>query len=55
VDLDNNVAERAMRLVAISRKDWLFAGAERGGQAKAVAISLIETARLNAVDPCTCS
>jgi hypothetical protein len=51
VEVDNNVAERAMRLVAISRKNWLFAGSERGGQAAAVAFSLIETARLNGVEP----
>jgi transposase len=51
VEVDNNVAERAMRLVALSRKNWLFAGSERGGQAAAVAFSLIETARLNGVEP----
>lgn len=51
VEVDNNVAERAMRLVAVSRKNWLFAGSERGGQAAAVAFSLIETARLNGVEP----
>lgn len=48
---DNNLAERAMRPVAISRKNWLFAGSERGGQAAAVALSLIETARLNGLEP----
>jgi hypothetical protein len=37
--------------LAISRKNWLFAGSERGGQAAAVAFSLIETARLNGVEP----
>ena len=51
VEVDNNVAERAMRLVAVSRKNWLFAGSERGGRAAAVAFSLIETARLNGVEP----
>ena len=48
---DNNTAERAMRPVAISRKNWLFAGSERGGRAAAVALSLIETARLNGLEP----
>ncbi len=49
--VDNNASERAMRPVAISRKNWLFAGSERGGQAAAVALSLIETAKLNALEP----
>jgi transposase len=48
---DNNTAERAMRPVAISRKNWLWAGSERGGHAAAVAFSLIETAKLNHVEP----
>lgn len=48
---DNNSCERAMRPVAVSRKNWLFAGSERGGHAAAVALSLIETAKLNAIEP----
>jgi hypothetical protein len=48
---DNNTAERAMRPVALSRKNWLWAGSERGGHAAAVAFSLIETARINHVEP----
>lgn len=40
-----------MRGVAISRKNWLFAGSEGGGKAAAVALTLIETAKLNKVDP----
>ena len=40
-----------MRLVAISRKNWLWAGSERGGHAAAVAFSLIQTAKLNHVEP----
>jgi transposase len=48
---DNNLSERAMRPVALSRKNWLFAGSERGGRAAAVLFSLIETARLNGVEP----
>jgi transposase len=48
---DNNVAERAMRSVALSRKNWLWVGSERGGHAAAVAFSLIETAKLNHVEP----
>ena len=40
-----------MKPVALSRKNWLFAGSERGGRAAAVMFSLIETARLNGVEP----
>lgn len=51
LEADNNTSERAMKPVALSRKNWLFAGSERGGRAAAVAFSLIETARLNALEP----
>lgn len=51
LEADNNVSERAMKPVALSRKNWLFAGSERGGQAAAVAFSLIETAKLNGIEP----
>ena len=48
---DNNAAERAMRGCALGRKNWLFAGSAAGGKALAIAASLIETAKLNDVDP----
>ncbi|WP_227271016.1 IS66 family transposase [Roseobacter weihaiensis] len=48
---DNNVAERAMRCVALGRKNHLFVGSPAGGRAAAVAYTLIETAKLNGVDP----
>ena len=51
LSLDNNAAERAMKPVAIGRKNYLFAGSERGGKAMAIAYTLIETAKLNNVDP----
>jgi len=38
-------------MIALSRKNWLFAGYARGGRAAAVAFSLIETARLNGIEP----
>lgn len=44
-------AERAIKPIAIGRKNWLFAGSERGGKAMAIASTLIETAKLNDVDP----
>ena len=48
---DNNAAERAMRGVALGRKNHLFVGSPAGGRAAAVAYTLIETAKLNGVDP----
>ena len=51
LELDNNTAERSMRAIAIGRKNWLFAGSEGGGKSAAIAYTLIETARLNGVDP----
>ena len=46
-----NTAERAMKPVAIGRKNWMFAGSQRGGNSMAIAFTLIETAKLNGVDP----
>jgi transposase len=51
IEIDNNAAERGMRGLAIGRKNWMFAGSEGGGHAAAVAYTLIETAKLNDVDP----
>jgi transposase len=51
LEIDNNPAERAMKPVAIGRKNYLFVGSEGGGKAAAVAYTLIETAKLNSVDP----
>ena len=49
--IDNNAAERGMRSIALGRKNWLFAGSERGGKSAAIAYTLIETAKHNGVDP----
>ena len=49
--LDNNPAERALRCVAIGRKHCLFAGSDAGGRRAAAMYSLIETAKLNGVNP----
>jgi len=51
LELDNNTAERAMRAIAIGRKNWLFMGSEGGGKSAAIAYTLIETTKLNGVDP----
>src|ERR1700726_3270987 len=48
--LTNNAAERALRGIAIGRA-WLFAGSDRGGERAAAMFTLIETAKLNNVDP----
>jgi transposase len=49
--LSNNAAERALRGIAIGRKAWLFAGSDRGGERAAAMFTLIETAKLNDLDP----
>ena len=49
--LTNNAAERALRGIALGRKSWLFAGSDRGGERAAVMYTLIQTARLNSIDP----
>lgn len=51
VCLTNNAAERALRGIALGRKAWLFAGSDRGGERAAVMYTLIQTAKLNDVDP----
>ena len=51
LEIDNNTAERAMRGVALGRKNYLFVGSEAGGRAAATAYTLIETAKLNGIDP----
>lgn len=53
LEIDNNTAERTMRAIALGRKNYLFAGSPAGGRAAAVAYTLIETAKLNGVDPQT--
>ncbi len=49
--ISNNAAERALRGIALGRKAWLFAGSDRGGERAAVMLTLIQTAKLNDVDP----
>lgn len=51
LELESNSAERAIRGIALGRKNWLFVRSERGGQSAAIAYTLIETAKLNGVDP----
>ena len=49
--LDNNVAERAVRPLAIGRKNWLFFGSSNGGEAGAVILSLVQTCRGLGINP----
>jgi len=49
--IDNNFAERAMRPIAIGRKNWLFVGSERAGERAAVLTSLIASCKNNLVEP----
>ena len=51
VAIDNNPAERALRPIGIGRKNWLFAGADTGAETLARAMTIIETAKLNRLDP----
>jgi transposase len=51
IDLDTNCVERTMRPIALSRKNSLFAGSDEGGENWAGLASLIETCKLNGVDP----
>lgn len=51
LEIDNNTAERALRCVALGRKNYLFAGADSGGQRAAAIYSLIGSAKLNGLDP----
>jgi len=49
--IDNSAAERAMRPIALGRRNWTFAGSDTGGERAAAIYSLIETAKLHGLDP----
>jgi transposase len=51
LEIDNNAAERALRAVALGRKNYLFAGSDSGGERAAAIYSLIGSAKLNDLDP----
>lgn len=51
LEMDNNAAERALRAVALGRKNYLFAGSDAGGERAAVIYSLLGSAKLNGLDP----
>ena len=51
IEIDNNAAERALRGVGLGRKNYLFFGSDAGGERAAAIYSLVETAKLNGLDP----
>ena len=51
IEIDNNAAERALRGVALGRNNYLFMGSDAGGERAAAIYSLVETAKLNGLDP----
>jgi transposase len=51
IEIDNNAAERALRGVAVGRGNYLFMGSDAGGERAAALYSLVETAKLNGLDP----
>src|ERR1022692_1461654 len=51
IEIDNLIAERALRPVAVGRRNYLFAGSDAGGERAAILYGLIGTARMNGMDP----
>jgi hypothetical protein len=51
LEADNNTAENAMRIIALGRKNYLFAGSDAGGERAAAIYTLIQTAKLNGLNP----
>jgi len=51
IELDNGGAERALRGIAVGRRNWLFAGSDAGGERAAILYSIIESAKLHGIEP----
>ncbi len=51
LEIDNNIAERSLRGAGVGRKNFLFFGSDSGGERAAIAYALIETCKLNRIDP----
>jgi transposase len=51
LSIDNNLAERVLRMVVIGRKNWLFAGSDKGGKRAAIIYSLVASCKLCGIDP----
>ncbi|HEX5323846.1 MAG TPA: transposase [Capsulimonadaceae bacterium] len=51
LEADNNIAENAIRSIALGRRNWLFAGSHSGGERAAALYSILQTTKLNGVNP----
>jgi len=51
LEIDNNIAENGMRSIALGRKNYLFAGSDTGGHRAAAIYTIVQTAKLNGVNP----
>ena len=51
LEIDNNIAENGMRGIALGRKNYLFAGSDAGGERAAAMYTIVQTAKLNTVNP----
>jgi transposase len=51
LEIDNNIAERTLRLCAIGRKNWLFVGSDRGGETAATCLSILAGAKRHRIEP----
>jgi transposase len=51
LEADNNIAENAIRPIALGRRNWLFAGSNSGGERAGAVYSILQTAKLNDVNP----
>jgi hypothetical protein len=51
LEVDNNIAENAIRSIALGRKNYLFAGSDTGGERAAAIYTIIQTAKLNGINP----
>jgi hypothetical protein len=51
LEIDNNTAERTLRLCAISRKNWLFVGSDQGGETAAICFSILAGAKRHRIEP----
>lgn len=51
LEISNNAAERAIRPLALGRKNWTFAGSDTGGERAAILYTIIETAKMNGIEP----
>jgi transposase len=51
LEIDNNIAERALRLCALGRKNWMFVGSDRGGETAAICLSILAGAKRHRIEP----